>query len=112
MRQERYLNQLSLSEVRGGGGGTCVCVVGESVLVVVVVVARAVMTVDPMKLALQSERSRDDDLDPARAGELSACRPAPVFVCRCCVVVFPSLYGAAPSVMNHFHRRVKFDSRP
>ena len=56
-------------------GGTCVCVVGESVLVVVVV-ARAVMTVDPMKLALQSERSRDDDLDPARAGELSACRPA------------------------------------
>ena len=64
-------------------GGTCVCVVGESVLVVVVVVARAVMTVDPMKLALQSERSRDDDLDPARAGVLSACRPArrrPVFV--------------------------------
>ena len=24
MRQERYLNQLSLSEVRGGGGGLCV----------------------------------------------------------------------------------------
>ena len=98
-------------------GGTCVCVVGESVLVVVVV-ARAVMTVDPMKLALQSERSRDDDLDPARAGELSACRPArrrPVF-CVCVVLfflfLFLLLYRAAPSVMNHFHRRVKFDSRP
>lgn len=25
MRQERYLNQLSLSEVRGGGGDLCVC---------------------------------------------------------------------------------------
>lgn len=72
--------------------GTCVCVVGVSVSVlVVVVVARAVMTVDPMKLALQSERSRDDDLDPARAGELSACRPArrrPVLSCSFCCCFF------------------------
>jgi hypothetical protein len=37
-------------------------------------VACAVMTVDPMKLALQSEWPPDDDLDPARAGELSARR--------------------------------------
>jgi hypothetical protein len=82
-------------------GGTCVCVVGESVLVVVVVVARAVMTVDPMKLALQSERSRDDDLDPARAGELSACRPArrrPVFVSvlRCCSVMIVVVSSFVP----------------
>ena len=60
-------------------GGTCVCVVGESVLVVVVVVARAVMTVDPMKLALQSERSRDDDLDAPRGGVRC--------LCRCCFVM-------------------------
>ena len=70
-------------------------------LVVVVVVARAVMTVDPMKLALQSERSRDDDLDPARAGELSACRPArrrPVLVSvlRCCSVMIVVVSSFVP----------------
>lgn len=54
-----------------------------------------------MKLALQSERSRDDDLDPARAGELSACRPArrrPVFVSvlRCCSVMIVVVSSFVP----------------
>lgn len=46
---------------------------------------RAVMNVDPMKLALQSECSRDDDLDPAPGvGELSACAPL-----ACCALPPP-----------------------